>query len=497
MCESCASPLLDRREFLAAAGALGTAAALGARATAGQPETMPAPPLPGREKKPARVLVAFLYPPADVVNEGRMEDSWRKYNWFTWPGNQFEPEQQERKFTAKIREIADRLGVVVEFQPRAIYQEAKVREFIATARAAKPDAVLIVNYWNTFSRWSHTMATESGAPTAIVYHSLGSNHQLPPDYLRNAEGLYYIHSVENWGEIERGLYAVRAKKMLAQSRLLRVSGRVNSPTREQEKRLDTEIIEVPAGEFNATFDGIADDPALVRAAMEFKGNAARVTDVADQYFVDGMRAHRAVGEIMRRYGADAITIECLQLKHRKPCLSFATNNGALVPSGCENDLNASLTLMLGRWLLDRGGFQHNPEFDTSENRYFGAHCTCAWKLHGPDGPSQEYFVRPFFHQLPKTAALDVQWTPGEKIILAKYRTEEGILSCWTGTVIESPASPPTGGCATRVLMNIDGVDDVCRIYAGPHPVLFCGERGDARRFKAFARMYRLTLQGNV
>jgi hypothetical protein len=46
-------------------------------------------------------------------------------------------------------------------------------------------------------------------------------------------------------------------------------------------------------------------------------------------------------------------------------------------------------------------------------------------------------------------------------------------------------------------MEIDHVADVCDIYSGPHPVLFCGNRGDARRFKAFARMYRLTLQGNV
>jgi hypothetical protein len=497
MCESCSSPLLDRREFLAAAGALGTAAALGSRAVAGQPATTLALPLPRREKQPARVLVAFLYPPADVVNEGRMEDSWRKYNWFTWPGNQFEPEQQEQKFTAKIKEIADTLGAVVEFQPQAIYQEAKVKEFIATAKAARPDAVLIVNFWNTFSQWSHAMATESGAPTAIVYHSLGSNHQLPPDYLRNAEGLYYIHSVENWDEIERGLRAVHAWKMLAQSRLLRISGATRSPARRHEPRLDVEIIDAPAGEFNAMFDGIADDEALVLGAMQFKKNAARVTDVTDKYFVDGMRAHRAVEGMMKRYGADAITIECLQLKHRKPCMSFAMHNGALVPCGCENDLNASLTLMLGRWLLGRGGFQHNPEFDTSENRYFGAHCTCAWKLHGPQGASQEYLVRPFFHQLPKTAALDVQWTPGEKVILAKYRSEEGALSCWTGKVIESPTSPPTGGCATRVLAEIDAVDDVCKVYAGPHPILFCGDRGDARRLKAFARMYRLTLQGNV
>ncbi len=220
-------------------------------------------------------------------------------------------------------------------------------------------------------------------------------------------------------------------------------------------------------------------------------------DVTDDYFIEAMRAHEAVGRMMERYGADAITIECLQLKHRKPCISFATNNGALVPCGCENDLNATLTLMLGRWLLDRAGFQHNPEFDTSENRYFGAHCTCAWKLHGPQGASQQYLVRPFFHQLPKTPALDVQWTPGEPIMVAKYVSGKDTLCCWTGKVIESPTSPPVGGCATRVLVEIDRVDDVCKIYSGPHPILFCGDRGDARRFKAFARMYRLKLEGNA
>lgn len=501
MCESCASGGLARREFLAAAGALGAAGFI-SRTAAGQASTRPvipesAFPLPRRDKKPARVLAAFLYPPADVVNEGKMEDSWRVYNWFTWPGNQFQPEEQERKFTGKIQQMAGKLGLDVEFQPGGIYQEAKVNEFIARAKAARPDAVLVVNFWNSFSKWSHRMATEPGTPTAIVYHSVGSNHQLPPEYLRTAEGLYYIHSIENWDEIERGLCAVNARKMLAQSRLLRVSGRVQAPTQTREKRLDVEIIEAPAAEFNALFDAVKPDDALVRKAMEFKKGAVRVMDVADEYFVEAMRAHAAVRQIMGRYGADAITIECLQLKHRKPCISFATNNGALIPCGCENDLNATLTLMLGRWLLGRGGFQHNPEFDTSENRYFGAHCTCTWKLHGPEGASTEYLVRPFFHQLPKTAALDVQWTPGEPVLLCKYLSGQDTLNCWTGKVIESPTSPPTGGCATRVLVDIDRVDDVCRVYSGPHPVLFCGDRGDARRWKAFAKMYRLKLESNV
>ena len=494
MCESCSGDGLKRREFLALNGAVGASVVLssllGDRVSAGEPAM---PPL---AKKPARVLVAFLYPPADVVNEGKMEDSWAPHHWFTWPGNQFQPEAQQQKFTTKIREMAGSLGVEVEFAPRAIYQQAKVDEFIAYAKQTAPDAVLIVNFWNTLSKWAFQMATES-APTAIVYHSVGSNHQLPPESLRKAEGLYYIHSIENFEEIERGLRAVRAKKMLAQSRLLRVSGKAAPGVQGREKMLDVEIVGVAADEFNALFDAIRPDDALGREAMEFKKLASGVTDVSDEYLVEAMRAHRAVRQVLDRYGADAVTIECLMLKHRKPCISFALNNGDLVPCGCENHLEATLTLMLGRWLLDRAGFQHNPEFDTSENRYFGAHCTCAVKLHGPAAARQEFAVRPFFHQLPKTPALDVQWTPGEPILVAKYLVGKDALSCWTGKVIKSPGSPPTGGCATRVLAEIDRVEDVCDIYAGPHPVLFCADCGDARRFKAFARMYRLKLEGNV
>lgn len=494
MCESCHGNGLSRRGFLAVNGAVGASAILTGALAA--PGAAPAVAMPRLTKKPARVMAVFLYPPADVVNSGQMEDTWATNHWFTWPGNQFQPEAQQQKFTAKIRALAAALGVEVEFAPRAIYQKEKITEFIAAAKQSAPDVVLVVNFWNTLSKSAFRIATEA-APTAIVYHALGSNHQLPPEPLRKTEGLYYIHSMENFEEIDRALRAVRAKKMLAQSRLLRVSGRVQSVATVREKKLDTEIVSVPAEELNALFDAIADDDALRSEAAQFKRTATQVDDVTDQYLVDGMRAHRAVRQIVERYGADAITVECLMLKHRKPCLSFAIHNGDLFPCGCENDLNASLTLMLGRWLFDRAGFQHNPEFDTSENRYFGAHCTCALKLHGPAAAGQPYVVRPFFHQLPKTAALDVQWTPGEPIVVAKYQSGKDVLSCWTGKVINSPTSPPVGGCATRVLMDIDRVADVCDIYAGPHPVLYCADHGAARRMKAFARMYRLKLEGNV
>ncbi len=366
MCSSCFSDGLNRREFIGRA--IKTSGTLGLAMAGGLPMmgsgifadpgniTLFPDSLQRLNKKPANVRVVFLYPPADVVNEGRNEDRWARHNWFTWPGNQFEPEQQEALFTSKISSIAKKLGVHVSFAPEAIYQKARVDEFIDKTSKGDFDAVLVVNFWNTFSAWSFEIATQS-APVAIVYQPVGSNHQRPPANLLNTIGLHYIHSIENWDEIERGLMAIRAKKMLAQSRLLRVSDVGNEMSISREELLHTEIVNVSAEEFNGMFDAVKADSNVMSEAMELKKKASKVMDVTDHYFAEGIRSHHAVRQIMEKYGADAITINCLMLEHRKPCLSFAMNNGDLIPCGCENDLNASLTMMLGRWLFERGGFQ--------------------------------------------------------------------------------------------------------------------------------------------
>jgi hypothetical protein len=65
---------------------------------------------------------------------------------------------------------------------------------------------------------------------------------------------------------------------------------------------------------------------------------------------------------------------------------------------------------------------------------------------------------------------------------------------YSGKVIDSPASPPTGGCATRVLVKLDNVADVCTAYNGPHPVLFCGDF--VEHFKTFAKLYEMELKTN-
>ncbi|MCC6698361.1 MAG: hypothetical protein IT365_22240, partial [Candidatus Hydrogenedentes bacterium] len=293
----------------------------------------------------------------------------------------------------------------------------------------------------------------------------------------------------------RGLRAVHTKVRMRQSKLLRVSGKLEAEADEHEDFFNMPIHGVPPAQFNDRFDATQVTDEMRALADAVRAGAQSVSDLEETAFLDAVRAHATVLQLMEQHEADAITIECLFLKHRKPCLSFSLNNGALVPCGCENDLNSSLTQMLGANLFGRGGFQHNPEFDTEQNLYFASHCTCLTRLHGAEDAQAPYALRPFFHQLPKSLALDVIWPAGERVTVCKYHSGENKLDAWAGELIGSPTCPPAGGCATRALVKVDGVDDVCTIYGGPHPVLYCGDF--ARQAKTFAQLYQLEIATNA
>ncbi len=442
---------------------------------------------------PAKIRGAFFFPPAEVVLAGKCEDNWAPRKWFTWPGNQFHPEQEQGWFLEQVRQMSRGLDIELALDETPLHTDAGIRAFLADIAENKPDALLLFHFWNSFSPKIVPILDAFDGPV-ILYQPVGANHQLPPERFRTGRRLQYIHSVRNIAALERGLRSVHAWNRMAKGRLLRVSGHATGTSETTEPLFGTRLLTIPAAEFNRLFDSIPDDGPVRELAQATRSGARQVTDLTEQALLDAARAHLAVEQIRARHQADAVTIECLFLEHRKPCLSFSLHNGRLVPCGCENDLNASLSLMLGSALFGRGGFQHNPDFDLEENLYFGAHCTCATKLHGPDGATATHDLRPFFHQLPKTTALDVQWPAGEPATLFKYHSDTKSLDAWQGEVVGSPAAPPTGGCATRVMVRFPGVDDVCSVYPGPHPALWCGSFAD--HANTFAKLYQLKIRGN-
>ena len=483
----------DRRMFLKASAAFAAISLLPCGCATRMPAG-PQLPLSARgSKKPGVVRGAFFFPSSQDVLDGKCEDSWSSEKWFTWPGNQFEPEQQQVKFMAHLRGMAGSLGLDLKMDNKPICTNAGIQTFLDDVNASKPDALLLVNFWNSFSGKLKPLLDNFKGPI-ILYQPVGANHQLPPKIFREAERVQYIHSVENWHALERGLRAVNAKTRLAQSRLLRVSGKATEESDAKEDFLGVALHTVPAEYFNRIFDEMPVSSEVKSLARSVRSNARMVTDLEEKAFTDGVRAHLSVLKMVEQYKADAITIECLFLKHRKPCLSFSMNNGNLLPCGCENDLNASLSLMFGANLFGRGGFQHNPDFDTENNLYYASHCTCTTQLHGPGGKQEPYDLRPFFHQMPKSLAVDVEWPVGESVTLCKYHTGKVIIDAWQGTIVASPKCPPTGGCATRLMVKMPNVADVCSIYPGPHPAMYCGEF--AQHVKVFGKLYGIEVKTN-
>ena len=478
------SKSIDRRMFLKTATVLPALSLLPSGCITTEPRADNS--MVFRVKKPAIVRGAFFYPPQDVVLSGDFEDGWKKEKWSTWPGNQFEPEAQQAKFMQQLRKISDGLDITPAIDDAPIYTSAGIESFIQDVGKNKPDALLLFNFWNTMSSKLAAVLDAYDGPI-ILYHPVGANHQLPPKHFETAPRVQYIHSIENWDALERGLRAVHAHKRMAQSRMLRVAEYPAQNNETKEPLFGMSICSIPAEQFNTLFDKTQMTPELEKLARSVRAQATSVHDLSNQAFVDAVRAHATVKQLLNRYEADAITIKCLFLKHRKPCLSFALNNSKLIPCGCENDYNATLSMMLGANMFGRGGFQHNPEFDTEENLYLASHCTCATQLHGPKSKSSPYKLRPFFHQLPKTLALDVEWPAGEPVTLFKCLSDEKQLSAWGGKVLYSPTCPPVGGCATRALVKMDNVQDVRSVYQGPHPILYCGNF--VRQVETFAQLY--------
>ena len=495
MCESCEHHGgYDRREFLKVSGAaavLSSLRPLGSMAQAFGTEDIPHP---SSTKKRTKVTVVFMYPPENVVLEGKFEDANAPNRWSTWPGHQYEPEKNQDKFSDKVRKIGAKYAIDFDFREN-VYTRAQVDAFIENINAAPPDTLLIFNFWNTLKGWVFEMTQKIPLPT-IVYQPLGVSHQLPLKQLMEAPGVVYIHSLENWEALESALAAANAKKLMTQSRLLRVTD-VKEQSESTEKNLGTNIVIIPAEEYNKLFDSIVINKALENEAMTFKKKATAVLGVDDHYIIEAFRARNAVLGLMKRFDADGVTIKCLLLKERKPCVAFSLNNSALIPSACEDFPDSALTMMAGSYMLKRGGFMHNPDFDVYRNQYYASHSTCPFEMHGPGTKPMPYRIRAFQHQLPKTAAVDVRMTPGEKVFLSKYVPSNNQIRTYTGTMVGSPEVNIAAGCATRCIVDIDKVDDVCSMYLGPHPILYYGNAMEAMRMKMFAKLTRLDFLGNL
>ena len=104
--------------------------------------------------------------------------------------------------------------------------------------------------------------------------------------------------------------------------------------------------------------------------------------------LDGLRGaeqiYNAIKQIVDERALKALTIRCFDLLttvRNTGCYALAQLNSEGLPSSCEGDVPALLSMMVSRALTGRTGFQANPaSIDTETGEILFAHCTIPFDL---------------------------------------------------------------------------------------------------------------------
>lgn len=468
-----------RRHFLSALGAAAGSLAL-APLEGFAAESAAAP---AKAKEPATVRAAFLYPPSKSF-AGNPD------SWWSWPGNDFDAEGRQKQYTAAFREMEKRLAVKVVADEAPIGTAEQAQALAKELTDKRPDGLLLVMFYNLSLPHADIVlkAAETAGIPAIFYVGLGVKHGPVAQYRR--PGIYFIQSLDNLDAIEYGLRMVAARKRMAQSLLLSIT-EASEPREGAEEFLGTKVRVIPFARYAEEFKKVEFGDEARKLIARFTGGAKEVRGVTPLALENAARAHFALKKLLADEGADGLTMNCLRRGMLKPCMSFSELNSQLIPAACENDLPAAYTYLLGHLLTGRPGFQHNPCYDTEANHYYGSHCTCPTKLHGPEGPDAPYLLRRFAHSNEGSCAIQVFWKDGDPVTMVRYYPgKPPALDVYAGRVVKSHAMPPAGGCTTNVAIELTDRADACEVK-GHHNLLFCGDF--ARRFRLFAQLFKMRL----
>lgn len=110
----------------------------------------------------------------------------------------------------------------------------------------------------------------------------------------------------------------------------------------------------------------------------------RIKTCPSDYFVGALEIYGALKRLIKKYQLSALTIRCFDLLStvkNTGCLALALLNEEGIPSSCEGDVPALLTMMIAQQLTGVSGFQANPSrINPLTGEMLFAHCTVPFNM---------------------------------------------------------------------------------------------------------------------
>jgi len=395
-----------------------------------------------------------------------------------WPGAIYDGKAALATYRAKIAATAKELGIRATMRPEPIYSEAEADEWVAQAKAARPDGLLIVLLDRQQHAWpTATKAIESKIPT-VVFAPIGAAFTTNTRLLPKGQGRF-ICSTDDFNEVAYGMRMIRTGAKLREMRHIVLKGNERHDT--EMKHFGTKLRYVPASAFLEEYKRTPVTSEVKAIAADYLERATKLSGSTRQDVLNGVKSYVVARTILEREEGDGITMDCLGALGRSkvslPCIAWSRMNDHGVPAACEADLGACITHALVQQLFDRPGFQQDPVPETSQGLLIGAHCSCPTRLNGFAEPPEPFYLS--YHHGKRDAVPRTMWQHGHRITVVDVqpsgtdeRRPQMIISA--GEVVDNIAVPPSGGCVVSVSVRLDGVSDLLE-YPGFHQLFIYGD----------------------
>ena len=475
---------IHRRDFLRTAGLAVAGLAVGPEpllaAVSGVPASAQA-----EKKGSATIRAAFLYPPTESL---------KKEGYYSWPGSGFDAEGHHRDYAGRIGAMAKDLGIRLMLDEQALAGPAAANRFIQEVKQQKPDGLLLIAFkkseWESVKR----IIAETGVPTVAVA-TIGVLLMPHIQELRGKPGVLVISSLDNFDAIRDGMTVIRVRQWLRDAVILSIAD--DQPAELAVPVLGTRIRGLPMKKYLEVYKSTPADGEVKEVAKAYLGDAKERREPSPDDVLEAARAHVALKRLIGEERADARMMKCLDGIAKRvippPCMSFMNLRDAGIVAGCQNDLDATLTMMIGQQLLGKPGFQHNPACDTTKNLYYGSHCTSPRKLEGPAGPARDYILRSHAESGIGVAP-QVLWPEGMDVTIAEYVVgDKPEMLIYTGKTVSNYDTPPAGGCRTSLCATLNEIP-ACDLKPEHmlHLTMWAGNH--AALLRAFCQMFGITVR---
>jgi len=463
--------ILNRRSFLASAGAVAMAAKTGpldfaSSLLAAQPNTV---------GKPV-IQVLFVRPKV-------------KGYWMGWPGAAYDIEARQAEYTKILEKAAKKFDVRLDVRNEPIYSESEVDACLEKLKKQPPDGLVVTNmclHHGSSGAWPHVnkIAKERGKIPTIVFSPMGTSFTSHLQGTRDIPGVYTAATQDlDWLE-----FGVRMLSTIWQMKNTRIC--ICAGNKTEEKKLDvigTTLRYIPTKRFLEESGKVQQSDEMRAMADNYTRNAKKIVEPAKKDILAAAGNYTVCRRLMAAENCQGFSMDCLGPVSNRliqpPCMAFSRlrDEGGL--GTCEADWNAAISTRLTNLLFDRPGFMQDPAPNTVNNTLMGAHCSCATRLDGFDKSPEPYILRSH-SESNVGVAMQVLWRIGQKVTIMKFQGPESIV-LGTGRVLRNIETPPAGGCRTSVELELDGVADA-RDTKGFHQLFIYGDL--ELPFKAYCRL---------